>query len=417
MSSPGTISETQPSWPEDLPSVSAILDGLADSGLAALDGLEHTSGLVASMASSTQSPLHHAEGDVWTHTKMVVCEALALCEQLGGPGSEEGRILLATALLHDIAKPMTRTIKEDGDIGNPYHSPKGAAMARRILWRQNADIAFREVVCAIIAFHQVPFWISKKSQAGIERSLARMSLLAPNRLLHLQAVADSRGRRCADAAQHEQGILNVSVFAELAQEAGCWDAPYPFPNAHTRLAFLNNRKSTISLNAHLYDTTDETFEVTMLCGLPGTGKSSWVAANAAGRPVVSMDDLRVELGVKATQDQGEVRQRAKAMMKELLASRTSFIVDQTNLNPQRRGQIADLAMAYGARVNMVGIECAEATLRGRNRNRAQVVPDGVISRMIENWEPPSLVEAHNVTLISTEPLKPAHRPNRHGAKP
>jgi hypothetical protein len=53
----------------------------------------------ACMESCIQDPVHHAEGDVWIHTKMVYDEVLK-CDL--GAGHR------LAALHHDVAKPQTR---------------------------------------------------------------------------------------------------------------------------------------------------------------------------------------------------------------------------------------------------------------------------------------------------------------------
>ncbi|MFN7932168.1 MAG: AAA family ATPase [Bryobacteraceae bacterium] len=71
------------------------------------------------MQDCPQDAVHHAEGDVWIHVRMVA-EALA-------------------ALRHDVAKPICTRI-EDGRLTSRGHSQRGAILARHILWTHNADL-------------------------------------------------------------------------------------------------------------------------------------------------------------------------------------------------------------------------------------------------------------------------------------
>jgi hypothetical protein len=64
---------------------------------------------VRALAGCPQDPVHHAEGDVWVHTRMV-CEALASAADWRELPPNERAVVFAAALLHDVAKPeCTRT--------------------------------------------------------------------------------------------------------------------------------------------------------------------------------------------------------------------------------------------------------------------------------------------------------------------
>src|SRR3712207_3871066 len=61
-------------------------------------------------AGCPQDPVHHAEGDVLTHTRMVV-EALAALPAWRALPREEREIVFTAALLHDIAKPACTRVE------------------------------------------------------------------------------------------------------------------------------------------------------------------------------------------------------------------------------------------------------------------------------------------------------------------
>ena len=62
-----------------------------------------------------QDPVYHAEGDVWTHTQMVIEQLLADDEYLQLQARERETVFLA-ALLHDVAKCRTTQIDAQGRI-------------------------------------------------------------------------------------------------------------------------------------------------------------------------------------------------------------------------------------------------------------------------------------------------------------
>ena len=84
---------------------------------------------VDAMAACMQDPLHHGEGDVWTHTKLV-CEALVARPEWARLSPEARWVTWVACLLHDVAKPETRRV-EDGVVRHPRHSARGARRSSR----------------------------------------------------------------------------------------------------------------------------------------------------------------------------------------------------------------------------------------------------------------------------------------------
>ena len=71
------------------------------------------SSFVIPMSRTEQNPEFHAEGDVWTHTKMV-CEELVKLEAFCVLSEDQQQAVFLAALLHDIGKPETKTTDEEG---------------------------------------------------------------------------------------------------------------------------------------------------------------------------------------------------------------------------------------------------------------------------------------------------------------
>jgi hypothetical protein len=77
------------------------------------------------MANCPQDAAWHSEGDVWTHTKMVLGEVTTLNEW-PSLTSYEQTVLIFTALFHDVAKPLTTEVDlATGRIRSPKHAVKG----------------------------------------------------------------------------------------------------------------------------------------------------------------------------------------------------------------------------------------------------------------------------------------------------
>src|SRR5262249_38635743 len=80
---------------------------------------------VRALAGCPQDPAHHAEGDVWVHTRMV-CEALASAAGWRGLPADERAVVFAAALLHDVAKPECTRAEPDGRVTSRGHSRRGS---------------------------------------------------------------------------------------------------------------------------------------------------------------------------------------------------------------------------------------------------------------------------------------------------
>lgn len=308
------------------------------------------------------------------------------------PASDREIAYLA-ALLHDVGKPKTTQVGEDGRVSARGHARRGAIDARAILWRLGYPFAVREAVCALVAHHQAPGSLIDDERAHAR--LARISQSARCDLLQAIALADIRGRICAD---RERVVHNIELFGLLAQELDCWRAPLAFPSVHARFAYFHGRDD--ARTGSVFD--DTRFEVTLMCGLPGAGKDHWIREHASS-PVVSLDAIRARMNIAPDADQGPVRQAALARAREHLRRGEPFVWNATNLLAQRRAQLVELCRAYRARVRIVYREVPYPRLRRQNRERERTVPESAIRAMMGMWEVPDLTEAHRVDYVVDDP--------------
>lgn len=342
-----------------------------------------------------QSAPHHREGSVWTHTRMCLTELLALREYQALPRADQVTVFLAL-LLHDIAKCSTTVVDpETGRIGHPGHSRKGAIDARVALWDVGAPFEQREAICRLVQSHQYPMWALAGSRTGKspEFLVRWLSWQVDLRLLALLAEADMRGRICDDA---QTALDNIELFRELAQEEGCFDAPRSFVDAHTRVSYF--RGASVHPDYPLFQEPGS--RVTVMCGLPASGKNTWVDANRKGLPVVSFDDAREELGLRHGKAEGVVAHHAVDKAKDLLRAKKPFVWNATHLSQQMRDKTLDLLFAYGAEVDLVYLERPRAELLQRNTRRDTSLTNKALEAMVHKWEPPLPTEAHAVSYLA-----------------
>jgi predicted kinase len=136
--------------------------------------------------------------------------------------------------------------------------------------------------------------------------------------------------------------------------------------------------------------------MTVLCGLPGVGKDTWIARHAPQTPVVSLDALRTSLGVSPRGDQRGIAAAAHEAARVHLRAARSFVWNATNISRTLRELCIGLAADYHARVEIVALEAPPDVVRQRNRSRPSPVPEPVMDRLIGRWESPDLTEAHAI---------------------
>lgn len=349
-----------------------------------------TQSWVRAMVACQQDAAWHAEGDVWTHTRMVVAEVERLPEW-PSLDREAQLKLLFTALFHDAGKPTTTAIDPaTGRKRSPKHALVGMEIGRQVLRDLGCNLLIREEIAALVRYHGRPPYLLEKPDPAYE--VIFLSWLVNLRLLFLFALADTRGRRTREMSRPEE---NIHLWKLVAEENGCFDQPYAFANDHARFLFYRDSLSSL----HYTPREDFRCTATLLSGLPGAGKDTWLAQNRPGLPVVSLDDIRADLDVDATDNQGTVIQAARESCREHLRAARSFAFNGTNTCRQTRKRWIDLFADYGARVEVIYVEPPLPVIFERNERRNEPVPKQVIQRLVEKLEPPTWAEAHTVCLV------------------
>jgi predicted kinase len=353
------------------------------------------------LETTPQSVRYHAEGNVGVHTRMVLDALLRSAHYQHSPQPRR-EVLFLAALLHDLCKPETTVIDPvTGDIGQPGHSRRGAVDVRSLLWRADAPFGEREAICRIIAAHQVPFFAFDSRRGETAEAIARKLSWGLD-LVDLVCVAraDMIGRICID---QKARLDDIDLFEELAREDGCWERPRATASPHTRLKIA--RGANLHPDTALFQPPGSS--VTVLCGLPASGKDTWVRKNAGLLPVVSFDDAKAELGLKHGENDGMAAHFAVDKAKALLRRHEPFIWNATHLSEQMRTKTLDLLFAYDAEVRLVYLEAPSKLVFERNRRRDSTLSNKELERMLHRWEVPLPWEAHVVEydVASTPSIK------------
>jgi poly(A) polymerase len=173
---------------------------------------------VAAMKGVQQPPEYHPEGDVWTHTLM-------LLEQLQQPSVT----LALGALLHDVGKPPTFRVADR--IRFDGHVEEGMRMAEVILNRLRYSRAEIDQVVALIANHMKFMHVHQMKDSTLKRflrmpefqehlSLHRMDVMASNRRLENYELAKQKLEEFGEEVLKPEPLITGADLIAAGYEPG-----------------------------------------------------------------------------------------------------------------------------------------------------------------------------------------------------
>ena len=340
--------------------------------------------LLEKLEKTPQDPIWHSEGNVLIHTEMVL-NALNNLIEYNELTEEEKRIVAYAAFFHDIGKPIT-TKEENGRIISPGHSKVGEKDCRIILAKENESFHFRENVCMLIRYHSYPIhYFEKKSYKIVE-----MSFKLNTKLLYILAKADLLGRISKDNSLEEY-LMNIDYFKEQALFYDCWGKQKEFENDKARLHFLKT--------GELYTPFEEKRStVYLMCGLPGSGKDSYIKNNLNNIKEISLDKLREKREVRRgnKKDEGQLVQYSKLLAKQYLANNEDFVWNATNLSASFRRDLISIFLDYTATVKIVYIERKLSEVFKSNDIRGTSFLIDYVKMKFQTIDIPDLTECHEI---------------------
>ncbi len=344
------------------------------------------------MKATQQDRIHHQEGDVYTHTQMVL-NALVNLEEYQQLTRFEKQVLEYTAIFHDIAKPATYTVIDDNRITHPRHGSIGANITRQILDKENYTYQFIAAVYYTVLYHGYPFWLFEKENPL--RAVITTSLLTCNKWLYIFAKADLLGRVCGDA---DDMRYKLELFKEFCLEHNCFDRPKVFKSDYDRFYYFNVDDSYPDTELyHRY-----AFEIFMMAGLPASGKDHYIHQRWGEElPVISLDDIRETLEISPKENQGPVIQMARERSKEYCRKKQSFIWNATNISKNMRSQLIATWLPYHPKIHIVFLfkNINQALTDNAGREKEYKISSSQILKMHEKVQFPTVMECHSLEVV------------------
>ena len=353
------------------------------------------------LKSTPQSSVWHGEGSVWVHTVMVTDAMHAELSRAGIPeGSAEWTACMSAAICHDLGKGVTtRWSEEKEDWVTERHGEAGERMVRSLF--HDEEIRLRESVCYMVRQHMVLHHVYGAPEKA-DMKMERLSHGAvPLRWMIMMYTADSIG----SVNSEDEGYVRSMAerMTADAERLGCLDEPYRgVPKSELIRRFIGYKGYT--------DGNGDGFSVYIMCGFPGSGKSTYCGMYMNNLPAVSRDAIRGELGIGgATPDNGKKTVGSKdeearvssvfdAEVEKHCKGRESFVIDNTSLRLCYRRDYLTKIMRYSPKVKIVYVEAPDIIGDCVERRKGEIA-EGVYGRMMDGFDFPQLFECDELVVV------------------
>jgi predicted kinase len=270
-------------------------------------------------------------------------------------------------------------------------------------------------VLGLVGEHHMPKRLVVKNQNKNE--YLALSRRANLELLYWLEVADMKGRDCPDKSLQLQHLDEFKMFA---RDYGVWNTAHRLDNEFLQsienesnpareyiysTALYEVEAGLVSLPvesiARTFERKNSYSNLVVLCGPSGSGKSTWLGRHVENSTLISLDEIREELGgSRANQkNNGRVVHLAKDRLEECLRNNQNVVWDATNLRSDFRKVLCDFGRDYKALVTLVLFLPSESAIFQRNRKRLHPVPNDVLLKQLDGFQFPLVGEAYRMQVI------------------
>ena len=181
--------------------------------LRSVDGLDDWFPEVKDLIGVEQNPDYHAEGDVFTHTMMVLDEAAKYREEVSNPFA-----FMLTALCHDFGKALC-TAEIDGKLCSRHHETLGLPLAEGFLLRLTNETKIISYVKNLTEHHMRPNAIAAFG-SSVKATNKMFDSVSVAKDLFCFAKSDHFGRICKkESPFHEDFLLErLHIYEDTMRE-------------------------------------------------------------------------------------------------------------------------------------------------------------------------------------------------------
>lgn len=284
------------------------------------------------MKTIRSKPTWHAEESVFKHTQLAYEYLINnddLVTQYKYNPDFVLRIisrLIPAVLLHDIGKTLCE-LDEEGYLLSSGHEELSVKLANEILYPVNLED--RKIILCLIKFHDLRYQFKSMKPTTIVKKI--------------QYIASQFGY---------SNELMYKIYFEVLFKADYHGA--------IRTTKKDNEEDFLKDLKELGKYFGSPFqpEIIVMCGLPGSGKSTWVkkfteyqkiSEPSKNIVVLSRDSIREELfgSRDDIEHEKEVSELFEKRLKDALLERASIIIDNTNIKFKTRERYRKLADDYG----------------------------------------------------------------------
>lgn len=349
---------------------------------------------------------YHVESSVWSHTMMV-------CKEAQG----DNKIVKISALLHDLGKPLALEVI-------PFNTPKPTFNGGERISAPLEDTG-RQFKTHQRGHEGISFWLAIDPLYSLKR-IGVIDEDEMNEILFIISLHGTLFNRIKDGVEHKPKLV-VNMFKDysvyenfvkqvkndslgrfyLSKEDRADTAKFLGDSLYGKKAWYGNMKFREKI-------TDR--NITVLVGLPASGKSTWLKENQNENTEIISKDLVIlemgkEIGVenytdiyKALSDEQHKEAYTRTMdnFRKAVEGQKDIVIDMTNMSKKSRGKwINNLKANWDIRCKV--FLAGKSLLQTRNLMRSQEenkhIPEHVFKNMMKTFLVPTYNEFDSIEFI------------------
>jgi predicted kinase len=317
------------------------------------------------------------------------------------------------ALLHDFGKPETTVIASDGKYPAYGHEGAGMWKAREFLRKHFPMFGYarREWILSLVEYHGHPKRMVKDNSDDIR--FKRLSLEVNTEQVYHVGVADFTGRigESSDIA-----LQHLETFKKRCQDLDIWDKYYEVPNSRDlpqaaysllrwKVLFGNVKENDEKKMREALKIMEKSpFELMIMVGVPGVGKSTYIKHFYPHIETISMDEERLHLcgNMLDMSKNQEVYEICLRKLKDHMFRRINTIWDATSVSRKLRKNLINIARQHGAQVSIVTFDLPLDVILERNKGRDRIVPEHVVVDYYKKIQSPKPHEYDRLIVVDKD---------------